>query len=562
MQKQLLTLCICFIGFMHTAMATTHIYVQNNTDIDFGFDIIRYTGNSSSFVSKHVNGIGAYKRDVKVSSFGRNYGVKWGKTYGFHNQLTIAGTSQKIQLKLQLTGTWNRSTISAGYNVTGTNNDFWSDLWGDRNIRTSQTFTLADGRSYRIKMRFLYTGGDDDILYVIEYANQSQVVNTSDYNNPNILNVAAWNIWQLPTFSSIPNARYNYVDDWLAPYEVLIISEAFDNSNRESIKNQLKQRGFANFTSVVDNPNNIKQDGGVFIASRYPILDSEQELFDDLAANGDDQSNKGVMYAKINKLGKNYHVLGTHAQSGGSYASYRTKNFKEIINLRNRKNIPSNEPVIIGGDLNVNKFTASEYNGMLGTLQANDPQRIGSYTATYSGITNGWIGSSNDQILDYVLYSSAHQQPVSSTTRVFVPRHTMLSHPGLNSNDEWRSVVTDISDHYGVHARFVFGASKETKPKNEIVAVDNQEEHIEAIIKNEFKVFPNPVKTVLNIKLPENSTDGLVQIIDASGRVLITHEIEEEGTQRIDVRDLPRGMYITRFINKTGEAKMKKVVVK
>ncbi len=495
--------------------------------------------------SKHINAIYPYARDKKVASYNRNVGIKNGETYILLNQLQPNFNSNEvIEMKVKLTGTWNHSNISAGFNVESPRNNFWSRLWNDRNTHT-RSFFLSDGIEYRITMRFTYTGGDDDIVYVIDYANQSQFVKNSDYSNPNILNVAAWNIWQLPGFSSIRDARNPYVDDWLAPYEVLVISEAFDDSNRESLKSALRQRGFNHFTAVVDNPNNSKQDGGVFIASRYTIEKSEQELFDQLAPNGDDQANKGAMYAKINKSGKIYHIIGTHTQSGSGYSLTRTNNFREVNNLVRRQNIPSNEPIIYAGDLNVDRDiyynngsyvlhpSSTEYKNMLSQLNAKNTLHTGNYRITYSVADNGWNSSGSYEVLDYVLYSKNHLQPISTNRRIFVPRHTMLNHPDYNWNDIWRRAVTDISDHYGVHARFVF---PNTRSKSL--------EENSSIVTKKISTYPNPVSDIMNINLPSGLTTANITIIDVSGRIHYHENIINTKELQIDVSTFAKGIYI------------------
>ncbi len=562
MKKQIILL-LCLVGYIQILFAETHISVQNNTDTHFRFGITQHSGPSLSQgdeYNKHANNIYAYERDEKVASYNRNVGVKNGKTYIMLNQLRpYFNSNEVIEMKVKLTGTWNHSDISAGFNIASPRNNFWSGLWTDRNTHT-RSFFLSDGIEYRITMRFIYTGGDDDIVYVIDYANQSQFVKNSDYSNPNILNVAAWNIWQLPGIAQILNARNQYVDDWLAPYEVLVVSEAFDNSNRESLKKALKERGFNHFTTVVDNPNNSKQDGGVFIASRYTIEKSEQELFDNLAANGDDQANKGAMYAKINKLGKIYHVIGSHTQSGSSYSSTRTSNLKEIYNLMNRQGILRNhtDPVIYAGDLNVNRYdssgnlSSSEYVQMLKTLNSRDPQLEGNYQTTYDVDDNYWNNSGKDEILDYVLFSKEHQEPVLATKRIFVPRHTMLNHPSLNWNDIWRRVITDISDHYGVHARFVFPESRfKSTQENGF----NNTQKITA--------YPNPATNHINLILPQNLKTGGMTIINTVGQIQYSSEIDTtKEEQQVDISNYAKGIYIIQLQGENGRIETTKFTIK
>lgn len=87
----------------------------------------------------------------------------------------------------------------------------------------------------------------------------------------------------------------------------------------------------------------------------------------------DNDSNKGFVYTKIEKNGKNVHVIGTHTQSedsrcgAGHDRKIRAEQMKEISDFVKKKNIPKDETVYIGGDLNVNKGT-EEFKDMLKNL--------------------------------------------------------------------------------------------------------------------------------------------------------------------------------------------------
>ncbi|MEM7039476.1 MAG: PKD domain-containing protein, partial [Bacteroidota bacterium] len=59
------------------------------------------------------------------------------------------------------------------------------------------------------------------------------------------------------------------------------------------------------------------------------------------------------------------------------------------------------------------------------------------------------------------------------------------------------------------------------------------------------QLYPNPVEDVLGLLLPENMV-GEVSIMNAQGKV-IRHEGEVQSSLRMDVRDLPAGMYFVEF---------------
>ena len=123
------------------------------------------------------------------------------------------------------------------------------------------------------------------------------------------------------------------------------------------------------------------------------------------------------------------------------------------------------EPVIIGGDMNVPKFFPGlwpEYTTMLNALGAADPsldgppfldQRAypGRPYCTYCYGFNELATDSNDgqTILDYVLYSARHKVPSKATSWFQQPR---ASEPWFNFPPG--KLYIDLSDHFPLLGRF------------------------------------------------------------------------------------------------------------
>ncbi len=100
----------------------------------------------------------------------------------------------------------------------------------------------------------------------------------------------------------------------------------------------------------------------------------------------DNDSNKGFVYTKIEKNGKNVHVIRyTVRQSedsrcgAGHDRKIRAEQMKEISDFV--KEIAKDETVYIGGDLNANKGTP-EFKDMLKNLNVND--------VLYAGHNSTW----------------------------------------------------------------------------------------------------------------------------------------------------------------------------
>ena len=71
--------------------------------------------------------------------------------------------------------------------------------------------------------------------------------------------------------------------------------------------------------------------------------------------------------------------------------------------------------------------------------------------------------------------------------------------------------------------------------------------------KSKLTVYPNPVETVLNIQLTEETFKGLtIELISIEGRVVLKKELSGSCLlTKIDVSYLPKGIYICKFYNGT-----------
>lgn len=138
----------------------------------------------------------------------------------------------------------------------------------------------------------------------------------------------------------------------------------------------------------------------------------------------------------------------------------RTAQLKEVQEFIKNKNIPVDEYVLIGVDLNVNKINSgnpndagntSEYASMFRTLHANVPSYTG-HTATWDAKTNS-IAKYNfptapAEYLDYIIVDKDHAQPEYVDNKVLKPKSPEWS------VSSWLQTYTydDYSDHYPVEA--------------------------------------------------------------------------------------------------------------
>ncbi|MEZ3182731.1 sphingomyelin phosphodiesterase [Streptomyces pimonensis] len=219
-----------------------------------------------------------------------------------------------------------------------------------------------------------------------------------------------------------------------APYlsgnDVVVFQELFDNSASEILLDRLE--GHPHRTPVVGRSKSgwdetrgaysslAPEDGGVAIASRWPITRRIQYIFEDECGT-DALSQKGFAYARLDVDGRPVHVVGTHLQAddalcgGGQAARVRASQLSEMRSFVDELRLPVEEPVLFVGDLNVDRHS-DEYPAMLQTLDAASPE-YGGHPYTFDPATNDVArarsGESPSQWLDYVLYDNRHARPDS-----------------------------------------------------------------------------------------------------------------------------------------------------
>ncbi|XP_003730466.1 uncharacterized protein LOC100888731 [Strongylocentrotus purpuratus] len=276
--------------------------------------------------------------------------------------------------------------------------------------------------------------------------------------------------------------------------DVIVFNEAFmggcfsefNSSIGASIltfRDILTQYGFIYYTDTVGDPPQLPklENGGVFIASRWPIIKQDNSIYRfSVPATADAISGKGAVYAMVEKtVGGNsmtYHILGTHLQatSRDSADTIRLNQALEMRNFMLKQNISDDEPVIYAGDLNAKNGT-QHGDDVIQVLGATIPDFIGERIYTYDGPENDLLISNSTSWIDYVVFSQTHLQPQIATLEVVRPRSQqpfdvcMLSLAVVPTYaDSVRCfanrTVTDLADHYAVLGVFEFGSMTSSPP--------------------------------------------------------------------------------------------------
>ncbi|KAK9763219.1 hypothetical protein K7432_010320 [Basidiobolus ranarum] len=248
--------------------------------------------------------------------------------------------------------------------------------------------------------------------------------------------------------------------EYLQGHDFVFIQEAFEASARkilvENTKSQYPyQTEVIGFTksgwnaTLGDYRASSAEDGGVMILSKWPIEEKVQYIYKK-GCGADSFSNKGFAYAKINRNGRYIHVFNTHAQaedsmcSKGEARTVRKNQFLEMRRYLEGKNIPKDELVLFGGDLNVIKGS-SEFSDALQTLNAVAPQYDGhefTWDPQSNAIANWGGPKAASEYLDHIWYHKEHL----GLTDFKQSALKVKSDPYIIKKVEYR----DFSDHYPV----------------------------------------------------------------------------------------------------------------
>jgi hypothetical protein len=396
---------ICLLLGSTLASAQSTFRVRNSTWQDFTLEV-QQAGTSlvpeSEWQLLTDTVLGWWdQQPVEVFSCNRtNTAVAEGDTAVI--QILLRGAQDTLRLRMQLIGFEDSTAMQ--FAIDGP--DF-SQPWTDSPDFQELETTLM-GKTVVIKYRADNSDADQqrNVFFTIHDLPIYEI-SAEDFSNPNVMNAMFYNIQMLPFgVSGLPQAvnRASLFPAQISPYQdVVMYCEVFDDGPRQNaLVPAMQAAGFPYKTEVL-NPNNsflpIPWNGGVMFFSRWPI-----EFEDDYdftlcgQAAQDCLASKGIKYARVNKLGKRYHLFGTHMEAGGQEDDILAKRTQmgEIRDFIDAQNIPDGEPVIFGGDFNISPIHPENlYPAMLDSIGPYIPYHIGFYNSTFDGefgkiIDNAW----------------------------------------------------------------------------------------------------------------------------------------------------------------------------
>jgi endonuclease/exonuclease/phosphatase family metal-dependent hydrolase len=465
---RIVAVCLMTAGMLYgvnaQALTGSSVYIQNNTNNTITLKTVvpckgkackgKYLNKKYWSGGQKAVKVGPWQR-VRLFKTNRDSGIKNNAFYYFNTTIKVPGwktQGQDFLIQVKLEGASIFEKTAGSWMWQGIRNSAGKQSFYKDPKKRNAAWVLKKGsQRKRINVKYwsYFTGGDDNIEFAFQEAYPAPI-GQADKHRINVLN---WNIYmrQEHLFHNGQSIRAGLIPAKIRGYDAVVFQEAFDNSARRKLMKGMCKYGYKYATKILGKDVGADQDGGVIIASRWPIRNQDETVFKD-CSGWDCKAQKGVVYAKIDKRGRSYHVFGTHMNNGD--VKVQDRQLKAIRRFVQKQKVPKTEAVLLSGDMNINRYNKKRFKRMLTLLNAGEAQITpGSYPFSHDGRINRLYDSKSFSTLDYVLYSKAHLQPnqKASTTEVQI----------FTSSDEWKEygfekAYWDLSDHFSVFGGYSF----------------------------------------------------------------------------------------------------------
>ncbi len=166
---------------------------------------------------------------------------------------------------------------------------------------------------------------------------------------------------------------------------------------------------------------------------------------------------------------------------------------------------------------------------------------------------NGWAG--NQICVDSVCYyytvdTGSMHIPAASTESL----DAHFGNESLQGNGSMRIRLYDPADSAGTQKTVYFGASL-----NNVVGITPMSNSSTV----DFQIFPNPAKEYVIVKRPELSKVSRIEVYNMLGLKVITQQPDPNDlSNRIDLMDLQKGVYMIRIFDKNNNVILTKSISK
>lgn len=255
--------------------------------------------------------------------------------------------------------------------------------------------------------------------------------------------------------------------------DVICVQESIVPSQHRILSAGMKRQGYHHETDPLSKMGKVVN-GGVVLFSRHPIEEQAQVVFTGPCDGSDCLAAKGLVYARINRFGLNYHVVGVHFQAWPTERSREIRRSQAEQAGKFIHHLPKTEPVIVLGDLNVDLYSERRHLMELMDLLGCDPlPRTGPQMFTSDPATNFLMGidettaySSPEhpggceethmqsgscacaprEWLDYIMVPRKGVRPTGGEMECHQVKQEFYGQVNMTT---WRT-LEDLSDHYPV----------------------------------------------------------------------------------------------------------------
>mmetsp|Transcript_36306 Transcript_36306/g.76509 ORF Transcript_36306/g.76509 Transcript_36306/m.76509 type:complete len:472 (-) Transcript_36306:383-1798(-) len=327
--------------------------------------------------------------------------------------------------------------------------------------------------------------------------------------------------------------RIRKVTEWFASRDedVVLFQEVW--SYHDVLRDGMSDAGYCHHVMTMGNAGS-----GLAVFSKHPIADSDFTDWYDAFGIGDGMApdvldyevyvaDKGVLYVQITvvdgEVEKPVHLFNLHTTSDslGDLHDTRVKQFTKTREFIVSKSIPSDEPVLIGGDFNEDRDCRvrrcegvgkcedqAYYDEMLETLSVSAVDTVGNNTFTYDTEANPLLKSLYEgkdcdyyqYVLDYIFYSEDHLVASLNKSNCEIlnentsERSATLSETNVTTSEE--STVSEtktllegvnLSDHLPVTCTFVFDTAA-----SEATEINGKESEEQAVVASDEQDVSRP----------------------------------------------------------------------
>ncbi len=132
-----------------------------------------------------------------------------------------------------------------------------------------------------------------------------------------------------------------------------------------------------------------------------------------------------------------------------------------------------------------------------------------------------------------------------------VPADTTRFYDGLAIHFNFTTPL--VADHIRLNVKGLAADADSRIKINEIKVWDNSVNAlISAKANSTLSTYPNPVKDILNVNLDAQSASNEIEILNLTGKVLLSQQVNGLKLVSIDTKELPAGIYVCRTTSASG----------